>query len=230
MSEPIKERGPRPRRLRGRLRLAGRSTTCSPATATASTVVQNPTSRCRATPPPPGRSSTRWTGRSCWSATPTAARSSARRDQPERGGPGLRLRFRAGQGRVGQLADRRIPGRRAAAADPAAQGRLPVPRPGQVPRLVRRRPARRPGRVHGRLAGPVGRGRPGGHVTEPAWRTKPSWYMSRPQDQMIPPAAQRAMAQRTGATVTESASHSVYVSSRPVARSSSRPLRGQPAD
>ena len=53
-----------------------------------------------------------------------------------------------------------FPGRRAAAADPAAQGRLPVPGPGQIPRLVRRRPARRPGRVHGRLAGPLGGGRP----------------------------------------------------------------------
>ncbi len=45
------------------------------------------------------------------------------------------------------------------AADPAAQGRLPVPGPGEIPRLVRRRPARRASRVHGRLAGPLGRGR-----------------------------------------------------------------------
>jgi len=54
---------------------------------------------------------------------------------------------------------------------------------------------------------------PAGPVTDPAWRTKPSWYMVTTQDQMIPPAAQRIMAQRTGATVTEvAASHSVYVS------------------
>ena len=52
-----------------------------------------------------------------------------------------------------------------------------------------------------------------GQVTDPAWRTKPSWYMITTEDRMIPPPAQRAMAERTGATVTESpASHSVYVS------------------
>ena len=47
----------------------------------------------------------------------------------------------------------------AAAADPAAEGRVLVPRPGQVPRprsLVTCPPS---GRVHGRLAGPVGSGR-----------------------------------------------------------------------
>ena len=32
-----------------------------------------------------------------------------------------------------------------------------LPRPGEVPCLVRGRPERRAGRVHGRLAGPVGR-------------------------------------------------------------------------
>src|SRR5579862_7288084 len=54
---------------------------------------------------------------------------------------------------------------------------------------------------------------PAGPVTDPAWRTRPSWYMVTTQDQMIPPAAQRTMAQRTGATMTEvAASHSVYVS------------------
>jgi len=46
--------------------------------------------------------------------------------------------FGPGQGRVGQHAHRRFPGRRAAAADPAAQGRVLVPGPGQIPRLVRR--------------------------------------------------------------------------------------------
>ena len=47
--------------------------------------------------------------------------------------------------------------RRARAADPAAAGRVPVPRPGEVPRVIRGRPERRAGCVHGRLAGPVGR-------------------------------------------------------------------------
>ncbi len=50
-------------------------------------------------------------------------------------------------------------------------------------------------------------------ITNPAWRIKPSWYLHTTEDHMIPPAAQRAMAERTGATVIDvSASHSVYVS------------------
>ena len=53
----------------------------------------------------------------------------------------------------------------------------------------------------------------GGAVTEPAWRTKPSWYLVASDDHMIPPPAQRAMAERAGATVTETpGSHAVYVS------------------
>jgi pimeloyl-ACP methyl ester carboxylesterase len=53
----------------------------------------------------------------------------------------------------------------------------------------------------------------GGAVTEPAWRTKPSWYLVAADDHMIPPPAQRAMAERAGATVTETpGSHAVYVS------------------
>jgi len=52
-----------------------------------------------------------------------------------------------------------------------------------------------------------------GAVTEPAWRTKPSWYLVAADDRMIPPPAQRAMAQRAGSTVTETGgSHAVYVS------------------
>jgi pimeloyl-ACP methyl ester carboxylesterase len=52
-----------------------------------------------------------------------------------------------------------------------------------------------------------------GTISEPAWRTKPTWYLLTTEDKMIPPAAQRAMSQRAGATVTEvAASHSVYVS------------------
>jgi pimeloyl-ACP methyl ester carboxylesterase len=53
----------------------------------------------------------------------------------------------------------------------------------------------------------------GGAITEPAWRQKPSWYLVTSEDRMIPPTAQRAMAERAGATVAEAtASHSVYVS------------------
>jgi pimeloyl-ACP methyl ester carboxylesterase len=50
-------------------------------------------------------------------------------------------------------------------------------------------------------------------VSEPAWRSKPSWYLVSTEDRMIPPPAQRAMAERAGATVTEATgSHSIYVS------------------
>jgi pimeloyl-ACP methyl ester carboxylesterase len=52
-----------------------------------------------------------------------------------------------------------------------------------------------------------------GEVTVPAWKTKPSWYLVASDDRMIPPPAQRAMAARAGAKVTEVAgSHAVYVS------------------
>ncbi len=53
----------------------------------------------------------------------------------------------------------------------------------------------------------------GGPITEPAWLSKPSWYLVTTEDRMIPPQAQRAMSERAGSTVIESAaSHSVYVS------------------
>ncbi|GGM78686.1 alpha/beta fold hydrolase [Dactylosporangium sucinum] len=53
----------------------------------------------------------------------------------------------------------------------------------------------------------------GGAVTRPAWRDKPSWYLVATEDRMIPPPAQRAMADRAGATVKEvAASHSLYLS------------------
>jgi len=52
-----------------------------------------------------------------------------------------------------------------------------------------------------------------GAVSQPAWKFKPSWYLVATEDRMIPPAAQRAMSQRAGSTVTEvRASHAVYVS------------------
>ena len=54
---------------------------------------------------------------------------------------------------------------------------------------------------------------PAGTITDPAWRTKPSWYLVTSEDRMIPPPAQHTMAERIGATVSEvEASHSVYVS------------------
>ena len=52
-----------------------------------------------------------------------------------------------------------------------------------------------------------------GAITVPAWKTKPAWYLVATDDRMIPPDAQRAMARRAGAQVSEvKASHSLYVS------------------
>jgi pimeloyl-ACP methyl ester carboxylesterase len=53
----------------------------------------------------------------------------------------------------------------------------------------------------------------GGVVTEPAWKSKQSWYLVGTEDRMIPAPAQRQMAQRAGATIVEaSGSHSIFVS------------------
>jgi pimeloyl-ACP methyl ester carboxylesterase len=52
-----------------------------------------------------------------------------------------------------------------------------------------------------------------GTVTQPAWKTKPSWYLIATDDKMIPPPAQHAMSKRAGSTVVEvKGSHAVYVS------------------
>ena len=52
-----------------------------------------------------------------------------------------------------------------------------------------------------------------GAVGEPAWRSKPSHYLVAMDDGMIPPPAQRMMASRAGAHVTEApGSHAIYVS------------------
>ena len=53
----------------------------------------------------------------------------------------------------------------------------------------------------------------GGAVTEPAWKSKRSWYLLTTEDRMIPPDAQRTMSGRAGSTVVDvNASHAVYVS------------------
>jgi pimeloyl-ACP methyl ester carboxylesterase len=61
---------------------------------------------------------------------------------------------------------------------------------------------------------PWGVGALNGEVFQPAWRTKPTWYLVAGEDRMIPPPAQRAMAGRIGARTVEvpGSSHSVYVS------------------
>jgi len=53
----------------------------------------------------------------------------------------------------------------------------------------------------------------GGEISEPAWKSKPSWYLLATEDRMIPPPAQRFMSERAGSTVVEMAgSHAIYVS------------------
>ena len=53
----------------------------------------------------------------------------------------------------------------------------------------------------------------GGAVTQPAWKTKPSWYLVATDDRMIPVAAQRLMSKRAGSIVVEKpGSHAIYVS------------------
>jgi len=52
-----------------------------------------------------------------------------------------------------------------------------------------------------------------GAISEPAWKSKPSWYLVATEDRMIPPPAQRFMSKRAGASVVEAVgSHSIYVS------------------
>src|SRR6202790_5176062 len=52
-----------------------------------------------------------------------------------------------------------------------------------------------------------------GAISEPAWETKPSWYLVVTEDKMIPPVAQRSMSKRAGSTVAEvKGSHAIYVS------------------
>ena len=60
---------------------------------------------------------------------------------------------------------------------------------------------------------PWGVGALSGAISEPAWKTKPSWYLVATDDRMIPPPAQRFMSERAGATVIEvPGSHAIYVS------------------
>jgi pimeloyl-ACP methyl ester carboxylesterase len=60
---------------------------------------------------------------------------------------------------------------------------------------------------------PWGMGAISGAISEPAWRSKPSWYLIVTEDKMIPPEAQRFMSKRASSTVVETkGSHAIYVS------------------
>ena len=49
----------------------------------------------------------------------------------------------------------------------------------------------------------------------PAWKTLPSWAVIGTEDRVIPPATQRSMAERAGATITEVAGSHVSMVSHP---------------
>jgi hypothetical protein len=57
-----------------------------------------------------------------------------------------------------------------------------------------------------------------GAVSQPSWKSKPSWYLVATDDRMIPPDAQRAMSKRAEAHTSEvKGSHAVYYVSQPEA-------------
>jgi pimeloyl-ACP methyl ester carboxylesterase len=52
-----------------------------------------------------------------------------------------------------------------------------------------------------------------GQITNPAWKTKPSWYLLVTDDRMIPLPAQQFMSKRAGSTTMQvPGSHAIYVS------------------
>ena len=122
--------------------------------------------------------------------------------------------LRARPGRVGVQLDQGPASRSAGPTHPAAYGRLSPLDKGKFGRFLRRLMSNlEPGCLHGGRPAPLGWEALGGTTAEPAWRSKPSWYLVATDDRMIPPAAQRFMSKRAGATVVEVAgSHAIYVS------------------
>ena len=53
------------------------------------------------------------------------------------------------------------------------------------------------------VQGPTAGAALGGTISQPAWRSKPSWYLVAGQDRAIQPSLERHMAERMGATTTE---------------------------
>ncbi|PDS99253.1 alpha/beta hydrolase [Rhizobium sp. S9] len=70
-------------------------------------------------------------------------------------------------------------------------------------------------------------------LTHAAWRSKPSFYLVASADRMVPPSAQRRMARRAGASITEIDSSHAAMMSHPeevaaflTAAASATPIRG----
>ena len=60
---------------------------------------------------------------------------------------------------------------------------------------------------------PWGLGALSGTISDPAWRSKPNWYLVATDDKMIPAASSAVMSKRAGSTVVEvKGSHAMYVS------------------
>ena len=60
---------------------------------------------------------------------------------------------------------------------------------------------------------PLGVDAVSGTISDPAWRSKPSWYLIVTDDRMIPPQQQRTMAERVGATTADvPGNHAIYIS------------------
>ena len=103
----------------------------------------------------------------------------------------------------------------ACAADPAAAGRLSLPRPRRSSRvLVRcRRRAAEAAAFMADSQSPVGRRGARRRCHGPAWKSKPSWYLVATEDRMIPPRRSapwpRARVQRSS---RYQGSHAIYVS------------------
>ena len=112
-------------------------------------------------------------------------------------------------GRVREHADRRPAARRAGPADPRACSWCSTRGFLFLDREKSRSRSRRICRRTTRSSWPTHRSRGvealNGEASEPAWRTKPTWYLVATDDRMIPPPAQRAMSERAGATVVEEA-------------------------
>ena len=70
----------------------------------------------------------------------------------------------------------------------------------------------------------------GGTISEPAWRSKPSWYLVTTEDRMIPPSAQREMSARAGSTVVEVAGSHCDLRLAARSRGRSHPDGGQRDD
>jgi len=53
----------------------------------------------------------------------------------------------------------------------------------------------------------------GGVISQPAWKTKPSWSLVATEDKMIPPDTQRFMSKRAGAEIVEQeGNHAIFLS------------------